>query len=401
MNDGPIDREGDALPIRSSATIARAAMLYLVQQKLSPTPDNYALGWAHAVSVAPGMAGGSEVWRDARRQRNLERLVEELEQMVRVLCDMLGNLADDEGWISGQVSSVKRVLGRELDRAALAELRAVLVATADQQRRIQEQRRQTLAHLKRTLAEMAEVIAALLASTDTFGERISGHVASIESAGSIAALGATIRGLLDDTRTMRHAVDVSRDGLSRSQGVAASLEQEVSRLEQQLAAVSAEMVTDHLTQTLNRRGLEDAFAATRARCLADGRPLAVALVDVDDFKRLNDALGHKAGDEALRHLADLLKQKLRPGDGVARYGGEEFVLLLPGANLADATATLVRLQRDLTKHVFLHDATRSFITFSAGITLVLEDDPMASAIGRADEAMYRAKREGKNCVRTG
>ena len=74
---------------------------------------------------------------------------------------------------------------------------------------------------------------------------------------------------------------------------------------------------------------------------------------------------------------------------------------MPGANLADATATLVRLQRDLTKHVFLHGATRSFITFSAGITLVLEDDPMANAIGRADEAMYRAKREGKNCVCTG
>jgi diguanylate cyclase len=295
-------------------------------------------------------------------------MVAELSEMVRALCEMMGNLADDESWVSGQIATVRRALEGELDRSAIAELRALLLDTGAHQKRIQEQRRRTLDHLKRTLSEMAGVIASLMASTDTFADQMNEHAVSIEGATSLDALSETVRGLLEDTRTMRTAVDLSRDGLSRSQGVAASLEREVSRLEEELAAASAEMVTDHLTRTMNRRGLEEAFVGAQERTLASGKPLTLAMIDVDDFKRLNDALGHKAGDEALRHLADLLRLKLRPTDGVARYGGEEFVILLPGAGTEDALSTVSRLQRELTTHVFLHEASRTFITFSAGIT---------------------------------
>ena len=76
------------------------------------------------------------------------------------------------------------------------------------------------------------------------------------------------------------------------------------------------------------------------------------------------------------------------------------MILQPGANLSDAQTTLVRLQRELTRHVFMHDEQRRFITFSGGVTAVRYDDSMATALARADDAMYRAKREGKNCVRT-
>ena len=394
-------------PERSAAATARAAMLILAQRKLAPTPENYALAWAKA----GGLAGTAQpdarrelpacevIW-EGRRLRHVERMVAELSEMVRALCEMMGNLAEDESWVSGQIATVRRALEGELDRSAIAELRALLLDTGSHQKRIQEQRRRTLDHLKRTLSEMAGVIASLMASTDTFADQMNGHAASIEGATSLDALSETVRGLLEDTRTMRTAVDLSRDGLSRSQGVAASLEREVSRLEEQLAAASAEMVTDHLTRTMNRRGLEEAFVGAQERTLASGKPLTLAMIDVDDFKRLNDALGHKAGDEALRHLADLLRLKLRPTDGVARYGGEEFVILLPGAGTEDALSTVSRLQRELTTHVFLHEASRTFITFSAGITEVTANDSLATAINRADEAMYRAKHEGKNCVRT-
>jgi diguanylate cyclase len=402
VSTGTTGQAARVTPERSAAATARAAMLYLAQRKLAPTPDNYALAWANALGTphAGSTEAGREMTRDARRLRHSERMVAELSEMVRALCEMMSSLAEDESWVSGQIATVRRALEGELDRSALAGLRALLHDTGAHQKRIQEQRRRTLEHLKRTLAEMAQVIAGLMASTDTFSEQMSEHAASIEGATSLDALSQTVRGLLEDTRTMRTAVDLSRDGLNRSQGVAATLEREVSRLEEQLAAASAEMVTDHLTRTMNRRGLEEAFLGAQERTLASGKPLTLALIDVDDFKRLNDALGHKAGDDALRHLADLLKNKLRPTDAVARYGGEEFVLLLPGASAADATSTVGRLQRELTTHVFMHDAHRAFITFSAGITEVSAGDSLGVAINRADEAMYRAKREGKNCVRS-
>jgi diguanylate cyclase len=204
-----------------------------------------------------------EAPREGRRLRHFERMVAELSEMVRALCEMMGNLAEDESWVSGQIASVRRALEGELDRSAIAELRALLIDTGAHQKRIQEQRRRTLEHLKRTLSEMAGVIASLMASTDTFTDQMNGHAASIEGATSLDALNETVRGLLEDTRTMRTAVDLSRDGLSRSQGVAASLEREVSRLEDS-SRRQCRMVTDHLTRTMNRRGLEEAFVGRRS-----------------------------------------------------------------------------------------------------------------------------------------
>jgi len=109
-------------------------------------------------------------------------------------------------------------------------------------------------------------------------------------------------------------------------------------------------------------------------------------------------MGHAAGDEALIHLARVCRDTLRPQDTVARYGGEEFIILLPDTPLADASAALTRLQRELTKKFFLHANEKVLITFSAGVTRLSANDNQASVIKRADEAMYQAKQTGKNRV---
>ncbi len=324
----------------------------------------------------------------------------ELARLVETLCDVLASLSDDESWVSGQIDAIRRIVNGDIDRAAVADLRVLLSDTAQRQKVVRAQRQRTVDHLKRSLVEMAGVIAGLSQSTGSFADRMAERAVGIEQAPSLEALGDLVRGLLDDTRSMQSSVEASRQGLARSGEAAADLEQELFRLEKQLATVSAEMLTDHLTRTMNRRGLDESFERCVAESRARGTPLSVALIDVDDFKRLNDALGHQAGDEALRHVADLLKGRLRPTDVVARYGGEEFVLLLPGSSRAYAVTAVERLQRALTEHVFVHGVNRTFITFSGGVTEVLDGDTLNSAVMRADQAMYVAKREGKNCVRT-
>ena len=127
-------------------------------------------------------------------------------------------------------------------------------------------------------------------------------------------------------------------------------------------------------------------------------PLCVALLDMDDFKRLNDSLGHKAGDHALIHLSSVIQTTLRPSDSVARYGGEEFVLLLPDIELKEAVETIERLQRELTKKFFLHENERVLVTFSAGVALLNPEESLEDVVGRADKAMYHAKKAGKNRV---
>ena len=122
------------------------------------------------------------------------------------------------------------------------------------------------------------------------------------------------------------------------------------------------------------------------------------MLDIDNFKKLNDTLGHATGDQALTHLATVARECMRPQDTLARYGGEEFVILLPDTPLDKGVEAMTRLQRELTKRFFMAGAEKVLITFSAGVAQLVSDESGAEAIKRADQAMYLAKRAGKNRV---
>jgi diguanylate cyclase len=124
--------------------------------------------------------------------------------------------------------------------------------------------------------------------------------------------------------------------------------------------------------------------------------LSVGLIDIDNFKKLNDALGHAAGDQALLALSAAVRDSLRPVDHLARFGGEEFVVLLPATPCSDAQRVLTRLQRSLSAALFMHDDKEVFVTFSAGVTQWRPGEPLEATLERADEALYEAKRTGKN-----
>ena len=158
------------------------------------------------------------------------------------------------------------------------------------------------------------------------------------------------------------------------------------------------MQKDPLTFALNRRGLESAFRVEAARAARYTAPLAVVVIDIDDFKRLNDSLGHVVGDRALVHLATTLQTTLRPTDFIARLGGEEFALLLPATDLNEAFDASERLRRELAQRPFMWDGVPRSITFSAGVAQWRDAESLEDLVQRADGAMYQAKRAGKNRV---
>ena len=141
-----------------------------------------------------------------------------------------------------------------------------------------------------------------------------------------------------------------------------------------------------------------AESSKAARAERSGKPLCISLLDIDNFKRLNDAHGHQTGDQALQHLVRVTRRTMRPTDVLARYGGEEFLLLLPDTSQEEAIEVMVRLQRNLTKAFFLHEDEHVLITFSAGVALLREGEAQTAVIERADKALYEAKRTGKNRV---
>jgi two-component system cell cycle response regulator len=165
--------------------------------------------------------------------------------------------------------------------------------------------------------------------------------------------------------------------------------------------MSIEMaITDELTGLHNRRYMESHIGALVEQASARGKPLAVAMLDIDFFKSVNDTYGHDAGDDVLREFANRIRKSIRGIDLACRYGGEEFVLLMPETDLAVATAVSERLRRRIASDPFRvqHGARQVEVTISIGIAAFCGGDNAATLIKRADQALYRAKRDGRNRV---
>lgn len=157
-----------------------------------------------------------------------------------------------------------------------------------------------------------------------------------------------------------------------------------------MAASQLQASTDPLTGLLNRRSLEEQLASLQSR----GSAFAVAFLDLDHFKDLNDTFGHETGDRALRSVARMLSAGVRPDDLVCRYGGEEFVVVLPGLSAFDAEAVIERIRSELADAVLAGEVPP--FTVSTGLADSGSGSSPAEVIRRADEAMFAAKQAGRD-----
>ncbi len=338
-------------------------------------------------------------------------LVDELLALCRSLTDGLGELAEDGSWAQGQGQGLRQRLDDAGSARAVRAARGLLDDTRERQRALLGERQMARDAFKQVIAQMLGELAALGNVTGRFNSQAAGYAELIAAADSLPSLASVVREMVDDSRAVHEAVAGARDRLSAEHARAAELQDKVRLLEAALRRLSDEVGTDALTQVANRRGLARLFEAERARVASEGdgsgdggdgagqggaAPLVVGLLDIDNFKRLNDTLGHAAGDVALKSLAAQVSQGLRPGDHLARFGGEEFVVLLPATAVDEAQQLLTRLQRGLSASLFMHEGREVFVTFSAGVSAYRPGEALEQALQRADEGLYEAKRTGKN-----
>lgn len=171
---------------------------------------------------------------------------------------------------------------------------------------------------------------------------------------------------------------------------------EQKRLESELAAQAR---TDGLTGLLNRRAFLELAEAEVSRLRRHGGMAALAMLDIDRFKAINDGFGHAAGDAVLRALAQHCRQSLRTHDAIGRVGGEEFAMLLPEMGMDAAAEVAERLRLGLAQLVVPAGNADLGFTVSIGVALLSPTgDDLAAALARADAALYRAKHEGRNRV---
>jgi diguanylate cyclase (GGDEF)-like protein len=159
--------------------------------------------------------------------------------------------------------------------------------------------------------------------------------------------------------------------------------------------------TDPLTEVPNRRFFNDFAKRDMERFLRFGAPSSLLIIDLDNFKNVNDTHGHTIGDEVLRRVASACKTMTRSGDLFARMGGEEFVCMLPRTDEWGAVMVAEKLRAAVERLSTVSGTQLVPVTISIGVSSVYESDrTVDSALRRADKALYRAKNDGRNCVRS-
>lgn len=180
-----------------------------------------------------------------------------------------------------------------------------------------------------------------------------------------------------------------------------SLAEAMSQREDLLRQLERENRRDTLTQISNRRHLDEFLPMELERSRRYGHQLTIAMLDIDDFKHVNDTLGHAMGDRVLRALAGILATELRSTDFLARYGGEEFVIVFPETSEVEATAACEKLRTLVALYPWTRIARELSLTVSFGVaTVVHREQTLAQLLASADRALYRAKSGGRNRVCT-
>jgi diguanylate cyclase len=348
-------------------------------------------------ATAPLRKQAEAVCERARRLlAHRHHLVDQLHRLTQEMSAGLAEVAEEGSWVKGQTESLKLSLGDSPSVRSVRAASEMLAQARARQHQVRAERDSARVALKDAISQMLTELDALGDHTGGFADSVARYVDTIANAESLESLAGVVRQMVEESRAVHGLVSETQQRLHDGRQRASELEAQVRTLETELRRLSEEVSTDVLTEVANRRGLMQAFDVETARLERQGGELAIGLLDIDNFKKLNDTLGHAVGDTALKTLAGHVQKQLRAVDIVARFGGEEFVVLLPGVPVDEAQVTLTRLQRTLSASLFMHDGREVFVTFSAGVTKFRPGEPLESALERADEALYEAKRTGKN-----
>ncbi|MDP2142907.1 MAG: diguanylate cyclase [Gallionella sp.] len=321
-------------------------------------------------------------------------------RLLRLLVENIGEMVEDDEWLHGQIAILQDIIANPIDRRSIADAERGLRDAIIKQGLLKQSLTEAKSTLRNLMTTFIDRLGEITVSTGDYHQKIESYSKKISKSKNLADLSHLLEDIMQDTRTIQTSALRSHEELLNTRKQVQESETKIRQLEQELSQVSELVREDQLTGALNRRGLDAAFEHDAGQADRTQSPLCVALLDIDNFKRLNDTQGHQAGDQALIHLSSVIKEALRPSDSVARYGGEEFIIILPDTPLEEAAATVERLQRELTKQFFLHGNERILITFSAGVTQRAPQEPQEEVIARADKAMYQAKHSGKNRVVT-
>lgn len=318
--------------------------------------------------------------------------------LLHLIIQNIGELSLDDRWLKGQIDALVSASTPPLTLRRLDDVERRLKDVIFKQTEAKGRALQAQEEMRAMLAAFIDRLSQMSETSTAFHIQMEGSARLIEQAKTLEDIAPVLKDVISATRTMASDSSTVRDELRAMRDKAETTDAQIAKLHAELDRVSNQARHDTLTGALNRKGLDEALNREVSAMRRKDSALSVSLLDIDNFKKLNDTMGHAGGDAALKHLAVVARECMRPQDTLARYGGEEFVVLMPDTPLDKGIEAMTRLQRELTTRLFLSGSEKVLITFSAGVAQLAADEEGADAIKRADQGMYLAKRSGKNRV---
>lgn len=248
--------------------------------------------------------------------------------------------------------------------------------------------------LSRELESVSRAIDAAQKSSKAYGRTLAGATETLEAAPEPPVFTRMV-----DTLTAGTA-RIQRENSSLERQLSASTD-EVARLRKNLEQVRRDAMTDALTNLANRKSFDESLEKVCQAADATGRPVTLAVIDVDHFKRFNDTWGHQTGDQVLRYVASVIARLGQGGRVASRYGGEEFNMLFPGEGVESVIALLEGVRREIGGCMLKRRSTGEdlgTVTVSIGVAERFRGETTSALIERADAALYASKRAGRDRV---
>jgi diguanylate cyclase len=260
--------------------------------------------------------------------------------------------------------------------------------------KLNEQIRDAGDQLSRELDAVSKAVQAAQKSQASYGETLADAAKGLSGAEDTTALGEMVETLSGATRRVQRENKALERRLKDSTS-------EVTRLREHLEQVRRDATTDALTNLANRKAFDDELDRACAEADESGRPLALAVLDIDHFKGFNDTWGHQTGDQVIRYVASVIGRMGATPRFAARHGGEEFAVIFPGESTETVSAALEEIREEVASRTLKRRSTDEdlgAVTLSAGFAERLKGESAMSLMDRADKALYASKRSGRNRV---
>lgn len=318
-----------------------------------------------------------------------------------------------------QINEIRTALLRGLSERSLPNVLEKIAALVGQLREKAESERQEVEKFLLQLTDQLQALDSellgvdkqggdMIASNISFGESVQGDMSDLQAhvvaATDLDELKLTISeriALIEERLRLHRQEEESREeqfkqDIGGLQIKLAEVEKETTALKQTVIEARKKAFKDALTGLNNRHAFDTRLDEEFSRWSRYGHPMSLIIIDIDDFKKVNDTYGHKAGDKVLKVVGQHLSQQVRKADFPARYGGEEFVVLLPEVPIDSAWQVAEKIRGAISQKGFHSGGVSVTITVSAGVAEFKQGDTTESVFNRADAALYHAKGTGKN-----